>query len=287
MRLIKKLVVDSADVYDACLSGIDDPALAGRFTTARSDVIANFRQYERRASVGQLFLFEASSWGNEKQHVLAGLTKKEFVNLYSEQMVGEEKPGRKFYDRMMRLAPLGKCPLCGFGHASTLDHFLSKARYPAFSILCANLVPACSDCNKGKGASVVEQDRQILHPYFEASIIETESWLFAEVIESTPATVRYFVQPPDSWPMDLIQRTGNYFRYLDLARRFSIEAATELAGLEYQLDEFEMSDLRQEHLARVARSERKIHKNSWKSALYEALAKSDWFQNGGYRNLRR
>lgn len=231
MRRLNRLTVDPAEIYDACTSGIDDPVLAERFKTVRAEVIARFQEYDLQATTHQLFSFMASAWGNAAQQVLAGMTKKEFVDLYSTQMVGEEKPGRKYYDRLMMLAPLGKCPFCGFGQASTLDHFLSKARYPAFSVLCANLVPACTDCNKGKGAPVVTQDTQMLHPYFEGAIIETETWLFAEVIESTPATVRYFVQPPDSWLGDLTQRVANYFRDLDLARRFAVEAATELAGL--------------------------------------------------------
>lgn len=216
--------------------------------------------------------------------MLAGITKKEFVDLYKVQMVDEGKPGRTYYDRLMMLAPLGKCPFCGFGQVSTLDHFLSKARYPAFSVLCSNLVPACTDCNKGKGASVVTEDTQMLHPYFDGDIVETEPWLFAEVIESAPATVRFFVQPPDSWPRDLTQRISNYFSALNLARRFAVEAASELAGLADMLDELETLDLKQAHLSMVARVERKNRKNSWKAALYESLAESDWFQGGGFRN---
>ena len=284
MRRLSRPIVDPAEVYDACASGIDDPVLAGRFSAARADVIASFQEYDLRASIHQLFTFMASAWGNETQLVLAGMAKKEFVELYSEQMVGEGKPGRRYYDKLMMLAPLGKCPFCGFGQASTLDHFLSKARYPVFSVLCANLVPACTDCNKGKQASVITQDAQMLHPYFEGAIVEPDLWLFAEVVESAPATVRYFVQPPDPWPGDLTQRVVNYFSDLDLARRFAVEAAAELAGLAEMLDELGTQYLRREHLLLVARIERKSRKNSWKAALYEALAASDWFQNGGYRN---
>lgn len=284
MRRLDKLLVDPAEVYDACTSGIDDPTLVGRFTTARTEVIASFQEFERRASTHQLFSYMASDWGNGSQQVLAGMTKNEFIDLYSKQMVGEGKLGRKYYDRLMMLSPLGKCPFCGFGQASTLDHFLSKARYPAFSVLCANLVPVCTDCNKGKGASVVTEDTQMLHPYFEGSIVETEPWLFAEVIESAPATVRYFVQPPDYWPRDLSQRVANYFSNLKLARRFAVEAAAELSGLGGLLDELETQDVRQVHLSRMARIERINRKNSWKAALYEALAESNWFQSGGYCN---
>ena len=206
MRCLDKPIVDYGDVYDACASGIDDAVMAARFNTARADVIAAFKNYELLGSSHQLYMSVASAWGNNTQLVLADITKKEFVDLYSDQMVGNNKPGRNHYDRLMMLAPLGKCPFCGFGQAKTLDHFLSKACYPAFSVLCVNLVPVCTDCNKGKVASVLTQNNQILHPYFEDKIVETVTWLFAEVIESGSVSVRYIVQPPDTMTADLRQR---------------------------------------------------------------------------------
>ncbi|MFS0757526.1 hypothetical protein ABC383_22890 [Noviherbaspirillum sp. 1P10PC] len=287
MRRLKPLNVDSAEVYDACISEIDDSELAERFIRGRAEIITAFQKYEFFGGTHQLFMLAASPWGNDTQEVLAGLTKKEFVELYSRQMVGREKPGRRYYDSLMMLAPLGKCPFCGFGQVSTLDHFLSKARYPAFSVLSTNLVPACADCNKGKGSSLVTQYTQSLHPYFEEKIVETDTWLFAEVFSSTPVTVRYFVQPPDSWPADLVKRVANYFHYFDLARRFAIEAATELSGLGDLLEELRSPDLRHAHLSTVARIERTNRKNSWKAALYEALAENGWYVNGGYHNLVR
>jgi hypothetical protein len=37
-----------------------------------------------------------------------------------------------------------------------------------------------------------------------------------------------------------------------------------------------------QHLEAVAVGERESFKNSWKTALYQALAKSDWYIDGGY-----
>lgn len=283
MKRLATPTLDTTQVYDACVSGIVNSALAQRFVAARDQVIANFNEYSRRAKIHQLFSFSASAWGNDMQQVLGDLTKKDFVDLYSKQMVSEGLPGRTYYDRLMMLAPLGKCPYCGFGQASTLDHFLSKARYPAFSVLSTNLVPACTDCNKGKSAAIVASDTQILHPYFESEAVETEPWLFAEVLESTPPTVRFFVQTPAPWPEDLRLRVSNYFRDLELARRFAVEAAAEIAGLAELLDELGGQDSRRQHLSTVARIERRSRKNSWKAALFEALAASNWFQSTGYR----
>lgn len=284
MKRLNKPNIDSAEVYAACIAGISDAGLANKFHGAREQVLLYFRHCEVLAETHLLFSLPASTWGDNAQMVLAGVTKGEFVDLYKNYMANRSKPARKYYDKIIMTAPLGKCPLCGFGQASTLDHFLSKSRYPAFSVLCSNLIPSCTDCNKGKGSPVVTHESQILHPYFETSVVEQEPWLYAEVIESAPTTVRYFVFPPASWPEDLARRTANYLDQLDLARRFSIEAASEVAGLSTQLHELGADELRRDHLSEIARIERRERTNSWKAALYEALANSNWFLRGGYRN---
>ncbi|TPJ42888.1 HNH endonuclease signature motif containing protein [Mesorhizobium sp. B2-7-1] len=59
------------------------------------------------------------------------------------------------------------CPFCGgLGHTWTLDHYLPKANFPAYSVNPSNLVPCCRDCNSGKNASFgAELHEQTLHPY--------------------------------------------------------------------------------------------------------------------------
>lgn len=282
MRRLSKLAAEPIEIYDACTSGINDSALAGRFTNARNDVISTFQEYGLLAVSHRLASLTPSARGYVDQHVLAGITKIEFTNLYTAQMVSEGKPARKYYDRVMMLAPLQKCPYCGFGQASTLDHFLSKSRYPAFSVLSTNLVPACADCNNAKRASVVTNDNQTLHPYFEHDIIETEPWLYAEVVESAPPSARYFVQPPNSWPVDLRQRVFNHFNDLNLARRFAIEASSEIVALTQVMVYLASRELRDAHLSTIARVERANRPNSWRAALLSALAQSEWFLRTGY-----
>lgn len=63
------------------------------------------------------------------------------------------------------------CPLCGSQTTNSLDHLLPRIVYPEFSIMRANLVPACSHCNsaskrnKHRGAAAPER---FIHPYFDA-----------------------------------------------------------------------------------------------------------------------
>ena len=284
MKRIRKPNVDPAVVFDACTGGISDPELAARFNAARPYLLAKFHDYELCANSHNLLSFYACSWGNETQVVVADMNKKELVDLYSDHMVAGGKPGRKQYDSLMMLAPLGKCPFCGFGQVSTLDHFLSKSRYPAFSVLTFNLIPSCSDCNKGKGSSALANGTQILHPYFEDAVVETVPWLFSELIESVPATVQYFVKPPTDWSADLAIRVTNHFQDLALAKRFGVEAASELASLSDILDALETPEAREVHLLSISRVERRIRTNSWRAALYEAVAGSPWYKKDGFRN---
>lgn len=283
MRRLSKPEIDPGEVYASCVSGVATDDLANRFNAATGEVLALANLYEDRASVNELHLFPSSPWGNGAALVLGELTKDELTALYTSQMAKRDQPGRPYYDKIMSLAPLGKCPFCGFGQVSTLDHFLSKARYPTFSVLPINLIPACTDCNKGKGAGVLDGQNQIPHPYFEGSRIETDAWLYASVQETSPATAAFSATPPDNWPGDLTSRVLQYVHDLCLTNRFAIEAASELASLSDILSRFETSQLIGEYLSLIAQTERLHRKNSWKAALYEALSSSTWYREGGYR----
>lgn len=283
MKRLPKPDLDPMEVYVSCVSGVSTASLAARFTAAANYVPAHALQYAERAAANELHLFPSSVRGNDAQLVFTDLTKGELTDLYTNQMVKRKQPGRPYYDRLMVLAPLGKCPFCGFGHVSTLDHFLPKARYPLFSVLPTNLVPACTDCNRGKGAEVLDGQNQIPHPYFEDERIEADTWLYAAVNETSPATATFFVVIPEHWPADLARRVINYVSDLKLASRFAIEAASEMTSLSDFLGQLDASQQTAKYLEFFAQAERLHRKNSWKAALYEALSMSVWYREGGYR----
>jgi hypothetical protein len=72
--------------------------------------------------------------------------------------------------KMRRKKGLKSCPVCGSPVTGDLDHYLPRDVYPEFSIMRANLVPACTHCNSGvKGATVHGGNpRRFIHPYFDA-----------------------------------------------------------------------------------------------------------------------
>lgn len=60
------------------------------------------------------------------------------------------------------------CPMCGGENPTTLDHYLTKRKYPEYALLPYNLVPACS-CNQKRGERLWDAatGARILHPYYD------------------------------------------------------------------------------------------------------------------------
>ena len=279
MRLLSVPTMKRATVYSDCVGGLADAALSARFIVAEAAVAAVSQLYAARAASNELHLFQAAHWGNGDQIVLADLTKKEFVGLYDDQMSDAKGGGRKHYDQL-KMTELGICPLCGFGHVSTLDHFAAKARYPAFSVLPINLVPACFDCNKKMGAGVIETDSAMPHPYFEEERVEIETWLICDVEHTQPVTVTYRAETPVHWGDGLSKRVRNHFKELNLATRYAVQAGSHLATIKGFLAGLAPADLQWYVGRKVNAIERP---NEWESALYAGLLRSAWFMQVGYR----
>lgn len=280
MRRLPPPDVAAIEVYSACVQAIRDQNLSDRFVAATEIVNRLSDTYQQRTIANELHLYPACNWGAGEQIVFEGLSKDQFNELYASHMVPATKPARGFYDQLMNSAPLGKCPLCCFGQVSTLDHFMPKAFYPYFSVLPINLVPVCADCNKKKGSHRLGPLTQSSHPYFEAQEIETQRWLFATIVQSSPATATFDVIVPNEWGADLRRRVNNHFNDLELASRFAIEAASELASLSEILDQLPTDKISLYLRMMVPQGG---NRNTWKVALYDALAQSIWYRTGGYK----
>lgn len=281
MKRLTRPGVEASVVFDACIGDIDDPILANKFVAARADVLALFEEYENHASLSTLYTFRNCLRGRDEQIVVGDLTKGELVDLYTSKFAAKTCSARKYYDQIMVLAPFGKCPFCSCAPAETLDHFMSKSIYPGFSVLPINLAPACISCNKGKGFAALNPGDQVLHPYYEPELIDTTTWLYAEIVETIPSAAIFHAIPPGDWPPELAVRLTNYFREFKMAWRFGIESSSELTSQAAYLVDLESHQERRIHLERAARIERRDRKNSWKAALFEALSQSLWFQQIG------
>lgn len=285
MRNLKPPVLKAAVVFEDCVRNVGNPAKRADFAKAKSRFVSAESDYLHAAQ--NHVLYQMSLSNEENGEILFGsLTKADIKSLYSAQMVPASKVARQHYDKLIISSPQRKCPFCGFGRATTLDHFLNKSDYPWLSIVPMNLVPACKDCNHGKGTSRAEfASDQTIHPYFESAELSAEQWLFASVLQTTPLTLDYRAEPPAKWDKALRKRVERHFVGFDLKARFSIEAATELGALRFTLKRLHALAGRAavaQHLAVIASGEEDLVRNSWKTALYQALAGSDWYIDGGY-----
>lgn len=65
--------------------------------------------------------------------------------------------------------PFKSCPLCGSLGGRSMDHALPRGRFPEFSILRENLVPACTMCNTDEKGGTYRGRRpeRFIHPYYD------------------------------------------------------------------------------------------------------------------------
>ena len=277
MKKLPRPECSAADTYLACLEGVADPSFRNRLSECHSDIMSAETEYIEKGKSATLFMLPFSDLADEEV-VLGEVTQEEFKKLYSRYMVPRQKPGRKFYDRILVLAN-GKCPLCNMGHASTLDHYLPKSRFPVLSVFPVNLVPACRDCNYCKNSAVATgAEDQVLHPYFDEDKFYSEKWIYAEVSRTEPPSISFYPAPPTHWDAISKKRAAAHFSEFNLAHRYSTEAGNELATLisqfERHMRNFKGDGIVQ-YLLDIAESIPLV--NDWRAVMYEAMAGDEWF----------
>ncbi|MFS8050878.1 HNH endonuclease [Rhizobium sp. BR 314] len=278
MWKVERPTITAESAFSTSISRIKDPDLKERMEAIADtieDAAANYVLEAEDASLCNI----AMSTGVDGK-----VTTKEMKELYDGRMAHPKGPARPLYNEILAAAEHGRCPLCGHRAASTLDHILSKARYPAFAVTPVNLVPACSDCNKTKGDTpFTEEEDQYLHPYFDN--VEADLWLRAEVIHSSPPAIHFFVDAPDHWPEVLAQRVRNHFRRLGLAKLYASQAAQELVNIRHQVSSLHAragAEAVRKLLEESHTSRSRARINSWQTAFYAALEASEWFCDGGF-----
>lgn len=116
--------------------------------------IAAYRTYQ--ANAGSPFAVKAHDFG-------PGVGERQYELYTTRKNSGELK--------RMRIKPgLKSCPLCGSPVTGSLDHYLPRHEYREFSIMRANLVPACMHCNSGSKGKKVHggAPKRFIHPYYDA-----------------------------------------------------------------------------------------------------------------------
>lgn len=182
----------SRDVFTACVQNIRNPRLRTRLLSCTEEINQISQTYKQKAEREILATLPS-------QQTIAGIIKKEeMIKIYKNKFTRKRSPGRKYYDKLMAAPKYGRCPICGVGTVTTLDHYLPKTTYPGLALTPLNLVPCCSDCNKKKRDEDVSiHGNETIHPYFDD--FDSECWLYATVKNNGIPVVEFFVNPPQNW----------------------------------------------------------------------------------------
>lgn len=279
---MKKLPLPRFDVkaaVDLCASGITIVERAKVLIDALPTIQAAEAVYKFLAPTGDLFTIESTV------DVTKQLSGQLMGTIYSSHFMRAGAPSRALYDSIRSAPAHGICPLCGQRVVASVDHYLPQSHHPVFNLTPANLVPACSDCNKNKLAKVaLKMEQQTLHPYFDD--LGDQRWLIADIGETTPPAITYRVLSPADWSSVLSQRVQHHFEVMRLAELYAAQAASELADISYGLQEVGNSGGEvavRTHLYDEFQSRKARDPNSWKTALYEGLCCSNWFCRQGFR----
>lgn len=196
--------------------------------------------------------------------------------------------GSALYGELLAIGG-ARCPMCGFGEVSTLDHYLPRTTFPEFAILALNLVPACGRCNQLKGTHVgLEPGLQFLHPFFDSlAVVPILECRFS--VRAASALIEFRIRRTHRVAEDILSRVRFQFGRLRLADRFRAEALAEVGERRTTFSQYATAKgpmgLR-DYLHRESRGYVAAHgPNHWKSALYRSLARNNAFLSGGYDQI--
>ena len=279
MWKIAKPTVSALDCYNTCIGGIRSAGLKARMEAIRNEITAAETAFDQAAASIDLHQIPASA------SVGGIVTTQEMKDTYDQRMARAGSRGRDIYDQLMIAAKGDLCPFCGHRNVSTLDHCLTKSQHPSLAVTPINLVPSCKDCNHEKGTPQLNAKAdQLLNAYYDD--VEADLWLHAEIVQGSPAGARFFVIPNANWDAVTIQRVGNHFDALKLAKLYASQGGRQLQNMRGALSEIYDAvgrDAVRDDLLRRHRSCSQVQINSWEAALYAASAVSDWYCDGGFR----
>jgi hypothetical protein len=277
MLAVDRPINDAGVVFAACAARTRDVDLRAALLAQRPHVEARAVLYLQNANIGTLIDLAPEDPVDIDPAELSGLYGRVLVK-------GGERP---LYLKLRGASRFNRCPTCGQRDVKTLDHYLAKDQYPELAVFPANLVPCCFECNHAKlNYHAEELVEQLFHPYYD-------DWSGYRLVRATinvgaRVTTSFAIRSPHGVEDEVVERARNHFAQLELATLYEQHAAIELVERKPIFQSTFASDgadgLREE-LAFETRSRRRANVNSWQSALYRGLSRSDDFCSGGFEQI--
>lgn len=204
--------------------------------------------------------------------------------LYEDKIGSKRGIARSVYDEIILAAPNGLCPICLVSPVNNLDHYLSKAKHPKFSVLPKNLLPLCISCNFTKSSfQPTCYEDQLIHPYFDK--VQLKPWLNVKILNTTPLSVRFFVDDFGGIQQANLKRIEYTFKKLKLDRAYAAKAAQKLVYICNKFTKIERYKkdvgLRQKVLMDMCEGLEQEH-NSWEGVLLRHLSQKVSFYTKDY-----
>lgn len=279
MRTLAMPPQNAADVLTACIDGFDDLALVTRLRAIEPQLVAAAAGYDQLARTQSLHQIA-------RVNGVGAVTRAELEALYTEQMSATQGAARSIYSAIRNSSPNSKCPLCGIGTITVLDHHLPKSKYPNLSVCPLNLVPACDFCNNAKRARYPRNaSEQTIHPYYDD--YTQEQWIFARLDTTGLPVLVFYVDAPAHWPAVARSRAQRHFDVVKLGISYTSNANDDmitlrdhLTGIAASKGQAGVQAYLEDERARYA-----VRLNSWQHAMYQTLAADKQFIAGGYLNI--
>lgn len=274
MKKIKKPENTIETILNNCTAYMNNPRKE-RIEKVKLTIIKQTKKYDELAKSEQLFTIP------QHDNVDFIAFKEDMEALYNQKFVPKGEANRDFYNKIMLLAPNGKCPYCQQNIANNLDHFLPKAKYVTFSVSPYNLIPSCSDCNTDKSASTFTTYlNQPFHPYYDN--FDDSTWLKARLIENEEISFQFYAEPHMTVPVVKAERIKNSFSSdgFGLNEIYKVHAPglyrTCFHRIKILFDKGG-EDLAIARLLENIEDEQSNNINSWKAAMYQAMIDSEWY----------
>lgn len=212
---------------------------------------------------------------------LSDATKQALKDAYAEV----QESGRLSDLRSRLFLSAKKCPLCGIGATTDLDHYLPESKYNCLAILSSNLIPTCHKCNNKKRTSVLQDNIGFLHLYYFEQPDEIFFTASTEIKDGALLII-FDIVKVRSMSQDLYNSLCFQISKIDLNNRLGAEA-NDFLGSMYTAFEltYESSGIDGLRVAlKKMRDDytRRFGLNHWKRALMDSLSDNEEFLNTGF-----